>query len=415
MKILINAYAVRPNSGSEGGAAWQWITRLSQKNELYIITEGEWRKEIEQELAKQSNRDSIHFYYNTVSDKIRRMCWNQGDYRFYFYYAKWQKKTLAIAKEIMKNEKIDLIHQLNMIGFREPGYLWKIKRIPFVWGPIGGMNMVPMQYMKDAPIGIRIKYRLKNFVSCIQYKYSPRVLRTIKRADALLAANKASYDILTKLYPNKYVTLVNETGSNSNDVEVRKKGDKKTFDILWVGRFIPTKLLGLSLEVFSNLRELPGLKVHIVGQAFDEVDTERYHLMAKEMGIESICQWHGWVSHDEVQQLMQKSDIFFFPSVVEGTPHVVLEAIANCLPIVCFDTCGQAEAVDDTVGRKIQLSTPRESIDLFTDTIKTLYKDRVLLASLSNGCINRKQQLSWDRKFAQLEEIYEKIISEHSN
>ncbi len=41
MKILINAYAVRPNSGSEGGAAWQWITRLSQKNELYIITEGE--------------------------------------------------------------------------------------------------------------------------------------------------------------------------------------------------------------------------------------------------------------------------------------------------------------------------------------------------------------------------------------
>ena len=315
----------------------------------------------------------------------------------------------------MKNEKIDLIHQLNMIGFREPGYLWKIKRIPFVWGPIGGMNMVPMQYMKDAPIGIRIKYRLKNFVSCIQYKYSPRVLRTIKRADALLAANKASYDILTKLYPDKYVTLVNETGSNSNDVEVRKKSDKKTFDILWVGRFIPTKLLGLSLEVFSKLSSLPGLKVHIVGQAFDDVDTEKYHRKANEMGIESICQWYGWVSHDEVQQLMQKSDIFFFPSVVEGTPHVVLEAIANCLPIVCFDTCGQAEAVDDTVGRKIQLSTPRESINLFTDTIKTLYKDRVLLASLSNGCINRKQQLSWDRKFAQLEEIYEKIISEHSN
>jgi hypothetical protein len=29
---------------------------------------------------------------------------------------------------------------LNMIGYREPGYLWKLN-VPFVWGPMGGTNV----------------------------------------------------------------------------------------------------------------------------------------------------------------------------------------------------------------------------------------------------------------------------------
>ena len=68
------------------------------------------------------------------------MCWNQGDWRFYKYYKKWQWKTYLIAKEICAEVNIDVLHQLNMIGFREPGYLWKLSKengVPFVWGPIG--------------------------------------------------------------------------------------------------------------------------------------------------------------------------------------------------------------------------------------------------------------------------------------
>ena len=54
--------------------------------------------------------------------------------------------------------------------------------------------------------------------------------------------------------------------------------------------------------------------------------------LAKELGVESQCIWYGAVSHEKVQLLMQESDLLFFTSVAEGTPHVVLEAIANNLP-----------------------------------------------------------------------------------
>ena len=80
---------------------------------------------------------NMHFFYNPVSEEIRKMCWNQGDWRFYKYYREWQWKTYLLAKDICKVEKIDVLHQLNMIGFREPGYLWKLSQengVPFVWG-----------------------------------------------------------------------------------------------------------------------------------------------------------------------------------------------------------------------------------------------------------------------------------------
>lgn len=77
------------------------------------------------------------------------------------------------------------------------------------------------------------------------------------------------------------------------------------------------------------------------------------------MGIEGQCIWHGSISHLQVQEFMQKSDLFFFTSIAEGTPHVILEAIGNNLPILCFDTCGQGDCVNKNIGIKIPLSNPQ--------------------------------------------------------
>ena len=46
-KILISAYAVSPDRGSEPGLGWNWCVRLAKTCELFIITEGEFRDRIE--------------------------------------------------------------------------------------------------------------------------------------------------------------------------------------------------------------------------------------------------------------------------------------------------------------------------------------------------------------------------------
>ena len=159
MKILINAYACSPGMGSEPGMAWNWCVNLAKYCELYIVTEGEFRDKIEAVVPTLPQGENMHFYYNPVSERVRKMCWNQGDWRFYKYYREWQLKTADIARGICRREQIDILHQLNMIGFREPGYLWKVSQetgIPFVWGPIGGLKQFPINYTDTGGVKMRL-------------------------------------------------------------------------------------------------------------------------------------------------------------------------------------------------------------------------------------------------------------------
>lgn len=132
--------------------------------------------------------------------------------------------------------------------------------------------------------------------------------------------------------------------------------------------------------------------------------------MANALGIKDKCIWHGAVSHDEVQSIMQNSDVFFFTSIAEGTPHVVLEAIGNNLPIVCFDTCGQGDAVNEKVGKKILLSNPSKSSQSFATILNELEGNRDLLKQMSENCKQRQIDLSWDEKAKTMVGWYEKIV-----
>jgi glycosyltransferase involved in cell wall biosynthesis len=440
--------------GSEQGMAWNWISQMAKYCEIHIITEEEYRLQIENAIeeikdkgirsALDPNRlvaDNLIFYWNPVTQTVRNMCWNQGDYRFYYYYKKWQKKTLEIANEIVLREKIDLIHQLNMVGFREPGFLWKIESVPFVWGPMGGMDNIPINYIRNIGYRTFVKVLLKRIVNNWQIKHHKRVKAAIRRADVLLGATGKSIENVKK-YHRKDIILMNETGCFINDKLASRNivmddDTNHVFNIIWVGRFIPTKKLDMALEAvailkkriefesshdadsnsynsfadggFYNSGDLT-LNFHIVGSCYDG-NLGYYHDYATKLGVEDVCIWHGNIPNDEVQNMMRVSDVFFFTSVMEATSTVVMEAITNNLPIVCFDICGMASVVTDKIGRKIFLSNPKQSAQEFADILYDLYKNQHELSEMSANCSIRAQELSWDNKIIKAFQIYVDAIS----
>lgn len=408
LNVLINAYAVAPNWGSEQGMAWNWITGLAKYHNLFIITEGEWKKEIEDALLDHPLKERMHFYYNSVPQKVRDMCWNQGDWRFYYYYRKWQKKTLEMAKDICQKEHINLTHQLNMIGFREPGLLWKIDGVKHVWGPIGSMGAIPTHFLKDLPLKVRAKSKLKNLITEYQITHG-NVKKAIRANDALVAALSVTHDKIKKNY-NLDTEVIGETGLNPNNGHPHRECIDRPIELLWVGRFIPTKQLSIALEALSKTENPNDFRLHIVGPGTNEENTF-YQQMAKNFGINHICKFYGKKPNEIVQKMMQEADLFYFTSVYEGGPHVILESITNNLPILCFDTCGQGVVVDENIGLKVPFTSLAEGIKGFTEKLNYINKHRSILSDFSFNCTKKQQELSWESKVKRMCEIYDAVIN----
>lgn len=406
MNILLNSFACGPNWGSEVGMGWHWVTALANYCQLHVITELGFKEDIEKKLPELDLKFKPEFYYIDIGDVGRTLFWKQGSFKFYKYYKAWQKKALLISKNIIDNYNIDLIHQLNMIGFREPGYLWIIENKPYIIGPLGGIDNFPSSFLRYLPLKNMIYTFLKNNYSNFQFKYSKRFKNACQRASMIFAATNEGYIRLRHLYENK-VFLLNETGCENYPLPINIKNFKGSLKILWVGRMEERKALDLALESIARLSNKFDFSLTIVGDGPLEA---YYKKMIIDLKLTKKCIWRGRISNTEVQHLMKESHIFLFTSLREGTPHVVTEALQNGLPVICHNACGHGSVVNDSCGIKIKMINPKKSVEMFSKQIINIYNDRKLLKQMSDCAITRAEEISWDNKAKSMIDNYNSLI-----
>ena len=403
MKVLVNAYAVAPHLGSEPGMGWNWCVHIARYHELDIIMEGEFRERIEAVLPSLSQGRNIHFHYLPVSDRIRKMCWNQGDWRFYWYYRQWQKRALSLAQDLCRQIRFDVIHQLNMVGFREPGFLWKIPDIRYVWGPVGGMSQVPVAFFGDSSLGERMKIRIKNGLNYLQMNYSRRVRKAVERASVVISATRDEQRVLRKRYGRETV-VISETGLPETQAIVRSHNQDGRFHLLWVGRFLASKQLNLALRILAAL-DNNDIVLDVLGTGSAE-EEQKYRSLAVRLGVAGRVNWFGFIPHERILDQMAVSDVFLFTSVHETTSTVIMEALSAGLPIVCFDACGFGPVVDETVGRKVPCVDPEQAVRVFSEAIRWMYVHPEARAAMSSNTRERICPYTWDEKMKQLNRLY---------
>jgi len=411
--------------GSEPGMGWNWIVSLAQYCDCYVISEGEFRPQVEQWLDLPENRQvaqSLYFYWLPIGGddvercaRVRRMCWNQGDWRFYYHYRKWQKRAADCARRIVEaqgksGEPIQILHQLNMIGFREPGFLWQVSKdtgVPFIWGPIDAKEGFPMAYAKGTSLKIKAFLLLKNLITHLQLRFMLRVRRAANQSAILLSASSDSQRSISR-YWHRQSILMNETGCSLQDVpeeDLQKSGSagNNTFDILWCGKMDFRKQLDLAIRAVAESK-VPDAVLHVVGDG----DKAPYTKIVEQLHVN--VQWYGHVSHNETQRLMRQCDVLLFTSVAEGTPHVVMEALANGLPIICHQTCGQGDVVNELVGITVPIYTPEKSRKDFAEALDYLYWHPDTLKEMRCNCILHSNELTWKNKAHQMVDIYKQIV-----
>lgn len=407
--VLVNAYAVSPSWGSEPGMGWNWVVNLARYCSLHVITEGEWREDIEHALASLPQRDNLHFHYLPVEDKIRRMCWNQGDWRFYYYYRQWQRRALAKAREIIRDNHIDVVHQLNMIGFREPGDMWQLEGVPVVWGPVGGVANIPSAFLKGAGWKTRAFLSVKNVISDLQLRYQRRVRRMVARSH-IVAATPEVANAMKRVY-DRDVEVVNETGTYAEvSAQLKEREAEAPLKLLWVGKFDYRKRLDLALRIVAECRH-KDISLRICGEGSEE-QTAGYKQLAKDLGVADRVEWMGRVPHERILEEMASADLFLFTSVSEATSTVVLEAVTASLPVVSFNCCGFGPIVKDIAGRAVEMTDEPTAIRDFAAIIDDFAENPEQLPEYSRRERENLYMLSWDWKARHfVENIYFGLVN----
>ncbi len=129
------------------------------------------------------------------------------------------------------------------------------------------------------------------------------------------------------------------------------------FLIGWVGRMSREKAPDIAIAAMHRLANLaPGaaMELAMIG---DGPEREGLQARCRKSRIESLVRWHG-LRHDAAR-LMAGFDLFVLSSRTEGTPMVILEAMAAHTPIVATRVGG----VPDVVSADESLLVPRDNPD----------------------------------------------------
>ena len=173
----------------------------------------------------------------------------------------------------------------------------------------------------------------------------------LPRADALVAVSTPLVQgLLWKGCDAAKIKLV-PNGVNAELFYPRDRGEARTklgvpLDrplALYVGRLEETKGVGDLLEAFADLREKkPGVMLALVGA---DLMPERIAAARAAFGDALITP--GIVTHEGIADWMAACDVFTLPSWAEGTPNVILEALASGRPPVGTRVGGIPDIIED--------------------------------------------------------------------
>ena len=186
----------------------------------------------------------------------------------------------------------------------------------------------------------------------------------------------------------------------SNDREQARKELSLKMDklVLFVGSLIEVKGVRYLIEAMRGVNA----ELAIVGDGCLQVELER---QAQELGVK--VSFIGRVSPDRVSHWYAACDVFVLPSLSEGRPNVLIEAMASGRACVVSDIPGCRELIrDDDNGL---LFTPGNAPAL-QEKIKKILGDEKLRSQMEAGAIECVRRLipSW----AECAENYKRMIGD---
>ena len=116
-------------------------------------------------------------------------------------------------------------------------------------------------------------------------------------------------------------------------------------------------------------------------------------------------------ARDEALRGLRRAHLFVITSLKDLTSTVVLEALAQGVPVICPDHCGFADVVTGDCGVKLPIGTPGEFEQALAQTIAEFAGDEARRRRLAAGALGRARDFSWQAKAEAIDRVYQRVIT----
>jgi glycosyltransferase involved in cell wall biosynthesis len=261
--------------------------------------------------------------------------------------------------------------------------LWGLKRenVPYVISLRGG----------DVPGNEAALATLHRMLKPLRRLIFRRSVAVVANSPGLKEMSERADPWPVRVIPNGVDTDFFCPSENRNTTE---QPQQRPFVFLFVGRFQVQKNLFYLIHQAASLKHsgVGPFALHFVGDGPQR--DELYHY-SKMQGIEDDLVWHGWVSKDRLREIYRSADCLVNPSLYEGMPNVVLEAVSCGLPVIASRVAGNDTVVrDGETGRLFKLDDP----EAFQAALREMIADPERAKKMGQkGLAWVREEFSWRR------------------
>lgn len=254
-------------------------------------------------------------------------------------------------------------------------------------------------------------YPLFNKLSFFLTKY------VIRNCDYIVTVSKKLKEKTRKIENKikRISTIYN--GANSEkfrpvimDIAEKKIGiTKKDKVILYIGNLIPIKGVNNLLEAFARLledTERNDLTLFCIGDG--KVKHELIQL-SRFLQVEDKVSFFGERPHDEIPFWLNIADMLVLPSLSEGFPVIIPEAMMCGVFIIATDVGGVSEAIIDKV---TGLLVKPNDIDFLFKALKWYLDNDHLSKKIKENAMQFAKTFTWDENAEKYFAIYRSILNE---
>jgi glycosyltransferase involved in cell wall biosynthesis len=381
---FLHAYSVSPNHGSEKGLGFLWAAELCKSYNLVIFCEQEFSRECFYGIEKLA--ESVCVIPTSIGKYARQIIWDQGNWFAYIILEMYHLLTLQKAIKFSIKSPPKYVHQLNLIGFRSPGYLciFRLTGAKVIWGPVGGINCPPPGIYADYGKLTVFRQCIKNVLN-VSSTLLPSVILWRVLASKIFINARPNLKIFRFFFRKAYIFP--ETFLKPSFAELARKDVKKNeLTILIVGKCNYRKMQLPLLKVLNDISQnkiksvCNKINFKFVGCDNNEID---YYVDNFDIHIDPHLFAVDCLKGDieMVKDQISTADALLHLSIDEGTSHAVVEAISAGLPTICFNSGGHLYYI---LNKKLILNYPLSLSDFHSRIyrlVESILKNEITLSA----------------------------------